>query len=80
MHVCHLLDDINTLSSNVEFVSKCRKETLCSAYQCITLHYKNELEMVLKAHPLIASPGLLMVVYLRWLTLSFFLTFTSSEN
>lgn len=61
MQLCQLLDDTNSVSTNSEFIQKCREEALSRAYSNIAETYQAEITELLASHGTIASPGLLLV-------------------
>lgn len=61
MQLCQLLDDTNSLSSDADFVQKCREEALSRAYSSVAASYQTEVTELLASHDTIASPGLLLV-------------------
>ena len=62
MQLCQLLDDTNSLSTDAEFVQKCREEALSRAYSSVAASYQSEIGELLASHSTIASPGLLLVL------------------
>ena len=62
MQLCQLLDDTNSLSTDAEFVQKCREEALSRAYSSVAASYQSEITELFASHSTIASPGLLLVL------------------